>query len=339
MSTQATVAVRSAWWAAVLVLGLGGLAGAGCLGDAPRGNPLDPESDNFTDAGRVVGRATRYYAPHAPVAGVEVRLTPGPYMAHSREDGHFEFRDVPSGRYRIVAEKADFAVAEDSVTVLLGETTEKEMRLGALPRVVDLALETVHISRWWPVDDLYLLEVSATVEDPDGIADIEAVWLEIPEFGFTDTLQSTRSHDRFATSLNAARLPTRSLHGLMGHAIYIRARDRAGYGGGTDGRQLVRIIEETPVASTPRTMEVVDPRPVLTWEPEDLPYPFTFRVDIILAETNVQPIVQTVAGIASTDTTVRLPEALPPGNYQWTISVVDAFGNRSRSKEAGFEVR
>jgi hypothetical protein len=31
-------------------------------------------------------------------------------------------------------------------------------------------------------------------------------------------------------------------------------------------------------------------------------------------------------------------EPLPTGQYYWTVSVLDAFGNQSRSKEAAFRI-
>lgn len=321
---------------------------AGCLGDAPRGNPLDPNSANYRDAGSVAGRAARYYPPHTGLADVQVRLTPaaptagGSFLVRTGPDGRFVFADLPTGRYALTAEKPGFAPGVDSVTIVLGRITEAELRLDGLPHIANLALRTVHISRWWPQDepDVYLLEVVADVEDPDGVADVAGAWLELASASFVDTLQATSVAGRFVETLQAKDLPGGSLHALLGEAFVVRARDHAGFTGTTGPRQLVRVIEPTPVAVSPQGLETVpDARPVFTWEAMKLPYPFTYRLEVVrIVENNVAVVEQSVSGLAATTTTWQAPAPLARGTYYWTLSVVDALGNRSRSKEAGFQV-
>jgi hypothetical protein len=329
-----------------VVLGLA--TGAGCLGDAPRGNPLDPLSDNYRDVGAVTGRATRFYPPHAPLDHVRVRLeaaSPGsapwnPVVVESGPDGRFTFADVPSGPYLLFAEREGFAPVLDTLSVRLGEQSTRDVRLNGLPRVAALALRTVHVSRWWPEEDLYLLEVVADVEDPDGATDVAAAWLEVVEAGFIDTLAVTSVPGRFTSSLPVETLPVGSLHALLGQTVVVHARDLAGQVNASAPRSLVRVIEETPVAGSPQGLATVrDVRPLLTWEPADLPFPFTYRLDVVRVLANVETVVHTAAGLASDQTAYRVPVDLArQSTYYWTLSVVDAFGNRSRSKEAGFQI-
>ena len=109
---------------------------------------------------------------------------------------------------------------------------------------------------------------------------------------------------------------------------------------GADQKLVDRIIEQTPVPAAPQGLEpVADPRPTLTWEPAALPFPFTYRVDVVqVFDANIHTVLHTVEAIPSSATTLRVPAPLGRGTYYWTLSVVDAFGNRSRSKEAGFLV-
>lgn len=323
---------------------VGLLAAAGCLGDAPHDNPLDPLSESYREVGAVAGQVTRLYQ-NDPVAGADVVLTPleagggAAFVARTGSDGRFALDDVPAGTYRLAAEAGGYVPAADTVAVSLGARVERALRLDGRP-VVTAALRTVHVSRWWPEEDLYLLEVDADVADPDGAIDVEAVWLEMDGAGFALPLQLTPVAGRFAATVDAGALPSGSLHAAVGQPFVVRVRDRAGVVEGTAGQTLARIIEETPVTASPQGLALVaEPRPVLSWEPAALPFPFTYRVDVVrVVEANLQTVVQTVEGLGPETTTLQVPEALPRGTYYWTLSVVDAFGNRSRSKEAGFQV-
>jgi len=62
-------------------------------------------------------------------------------------------------------------------------------------------------------------------------------------------------------------------------------------------------------------------------------------VDVVREETNIQVSVESHENIPSLQTSIRVANPLTPGDYFWTVSVVDAFGNRSRSKEAGFRIQ
>lgn len=310
----------------------------GCLDDAGHGNPLDPMSDGFEEVGTLTGQVTSFYAPFRSLDGVEVRLTPGPFVALTDAQGQFTFRRIPVGTYVVQAGKEGFAAATDTVAVTLGPPVETTLRLDGLPTVVALTTATVHVSRWWPPPlDLFRLEVSAQVDDPDGVADVEEVFLEIPELGFSTTLQSGGEPGRFTQSIPEATFPTGALQALMGRPFRLRLRDRAGFERMDDPWTLVRVIEETPVAVDPQGLTVLnDPTPLLTWERVRLPYPFTFQVEIIRQEANVQVRERLMTGLPPESTSVQVAAPLAPGSYLWTVSIVDEFGNRSGSKEVGF---
>lgn len=312
---------------------------SGCLADAPRGNPLDPASDAFEEVGALSGRAIRYYPPYTGVEGARVRLEPAGLTTVTAADGSFSFERVPVGTQRVVAEKDGFAEAGDTVAVLLGERTIGiDLRLDGLPEMAGIELRTVHVSRWWPQDDLYLLEAEARVVDPDGEADVSDVVLELPDFDFATRLREA-GPGRFMGSVPEDSLSTRSLHALLGYPVYLRIADHAGASVHRGPLSLARVIDQTPVAEAPQGLETVsDPRPVFTWQAVSLPYPFTFRVDVVRVETNIQTVVASIDEIPATETSVRPRDPLATGTYYWTVSIVDAFGNRSRSKEAGFTV-
>ncbi len=318
-----------------------GLAFAtGCLDDAGHGNPLDPLSEGFEEVGTLTGQVTTFYAPFRSLDGVEVHLTPGPFVAITDAEGRFTFRRIPVGTYVVRTEKEGFATATDTVAVPLGPPVETTLRLDGLPTVVALSTATVHVSRWWPPPlDLFRLEVSAQVDDPDGVADVEEVFLEIPELGFSTTVQSSGEPGRFALTIPEENFPTGALQALMGRPFRLRLRDRAGFERMGDPWTLVRVIEETPVAVDPQGLAVLGtPTPVLTWERVRLPFPFTLEVEIVRQEANVQVRDRLMSGLPPESTSVQVDAPLAPGTYLWAVTIVDEFGNRSRSKEVGFTI-
>lgn len=312
----------------------------GCLPDAEHSNPLDPNSDEYEDAGTVEGRTTRYYAPFSPIEDAEVRLMPGPYVVRSQADGSFAFEGIPAGTYGITAVKQGFASVPDTVTVGAATvTSDVRVRMNGMPVARRFDLQTIHISRWWPQEDLYQLEILADVEDPDGVGDVSAVWVEIPAFGFSRALAETGVVGRYRLFLAADSLPGPSLHSLQGTDMILHVEDAAGFVFESQPETIVRVIDATPLAESPQGLTSVDNgRPNLTWESAALPFDFSYRIDVVRDEANVQAVVSTVNDIPSDVTSYQIETPLASGTYFWTVSVVDTFGNRSRSKEAGFIV-
>jgi hypothetical protein len=323
------------------------LCWTGCVGDLPRDNPLDPRSDQYQPKGRIEGLITRQYPPYPPLAGVMVYLWPEAdtltqgRTTRSNATGRFTFDGIPPGRYRLWVQAAGYRALQDTqhVEVFANQTLTTTFRLNALPYFAAYMLTTVHISRWWPQTDLYRLEVEAHVIDPDDLRDVIRVWLKIPVLQFVDTLQSLQPAGRFFSMIPAEALPTSSLHALLGYDLYLGALDRNGDTVYTPALRLSRIIDPVPTALEPRGLAVVDTtQPLLRWERLSMPFAFTYRIDVVRREADVDIPIVTLDNLSARRDSVRIPQPLAPGVYYWTVSVVDAFGNRSRSKEAGFQV-
>lgn len=314
---------------------------AGCLGEAPRGNPLDPLSEGFEAAGDVVGRVTGFYAPFSGLAEAEVRLTPGPYVAQTDADGQFVIEGVPVGMYEITAVKDGYEVGLDTVAVAVGQARRKELRLSGLPAIASLTLQTSHVSRWWPPPlDLYVLTVTADIVDPDGLADIDSVWVEIPALGFDAPLPAAQVPGRFQRSLPEAELPTATLFELQGLDIRVRTLDRSGSRMHSSPQSLSRILDVVPVAGEPQAgISITDPQPTLTWQQVRLPHTFSYRVAVARVDLGAETRVWALDGIDANATNVRVGVPLAPGaTYNWTIDIVDGFGNWTRSRPVGFIV-
>jgi hypothetical protein len=331
---------------------LAALLVAGCLGDAERGNPLDPLSDNFRDAGGVIGAAVRMSAPSEGVPGARVTLTPaagGPALVTvAGADGRFSFAAVPTGSYVAMAEQTGYSPDTAAVDVEAGRVApEVTFLLNALPRITAQSVRSERINRHFP-DPLTFSQivVEATVLEPDGAADLVAVDFIIPDFEdpetllFRDSLLAVpNSGNLFRRVILETALPV-SIQDLLGRNLFIEARDRSGaVARGTD-THVVRIVEAIPVTVFPQTTSDVVVVPfTLDWQELTLPYAFAWRVEVFFVPSpGLEQPLAPVTGIPSSQTELTLSAVFPEGNYAWRVSAVDEFGNLARSREAGFRL-
>ena len=312
---------------------------SGCFEGAPRRHPLDPLSENFIDEGTITARVTSFYAPQTALEDVEITVTPGGLTGKTDASGLISFPGLPSGSYTVSISKPDFASFTDTVVVSPGEITQLEMGLAGLPTFTRFEIGSVHIRRWFPPpEELFMIDVLAEVDDSDGLADIDSVSVVIPDFGFSVPLSIQSEPGLFRQTLSSEQLPV-NLQSLYGRSFYLEATDRAGFSNSSPPKTLIRVIEETPLALEPQGLVLLnDPTPTFTWEAITLSFPFTFRLDIVRVDDNVENTVQSIENLSSSLTSTDAMAPLPTGRYFWTISIVDEFGNRSQSREAGFRI-
>ncbi len=324
-----------------------GLGLGGCLSGAPHDNPLDPLSDAPLDAGTLGGRATGIYPPFDARAGARVHVqrldaTGAPAageerIARTASDGTFRLDDLPAGRYRVVADGAGLLADTALVAVTAGALSEAVFELDAVPVVSVPVVRTVHIENWPPLGPVFQLEVEVQATDPDRASDVDAAVLVAEGLAFRVPLAEA-APGVFRATLDAARLPGGQVQALLGQPLAVEVTDLSGGTGRSAAVSLVRVVEQTPLAFRPQAEDLPPPNPpTLEWRPAELPFPFTYRVDVFVTDgANTLVLVSTTSGIAPTETTLILPAALPGGRYTWTVWTVDAAGNRSRSRPAGF---
>ena len=324
------------------------MALAGCLGEAPHDNPLDPESESYRDAGAVIGVVTGIYPPFAGRAGARVHLVPLGRAGEERvvrtaADGTFRVDALPAGRYEVRAEGDGLQGATDTVEVAAGATAEVRFALDALPIVTAPVVRTVHIENWPPLSPVFQIEVSAEATDPDRVADVDSVFLVAD--GAAAGGRSVRlplaetTPGRFTATVDASRLPGGRVQSLLGRTLTVQATDRSGGTGVSAPFSLVRVVEQTPLTFRPQVPgEAIGANPpTLEWRPSDLPFAFTYRVELFVQDgAGVLTRIFTQSGLPSTQTALTLPAALASGNYSWTVWTVDEAGNGSRSRPAGF---
>ena len=316
------------------------LAMSGCFEDPSRTHPLDPLGENFADLGALSVRVTNFYAPRSGFSDASVQITPGNILGLTDATGTFVIPALESGAYTVHIEKEGFTSLDTLVQIEAGRSLDLDIPLAGLPLFKDVQVNSLHLGRWFPPpEDLFSLEITVEMEDPDGIADIDSLWFVLDEFGFSEYIPVQTAPGTYVHTIPEERLPV-ALGALPGRVMQIKAKDRLGITNYSDPTSVVRIINERPFALTPADLNTIsEAQPTFIWQPILLDYPFTYRIDIVRVEQNVQSTLLTLSGIDSSLESVVSPESIPSGEYFWTVSLVDEFGNRSRSREAGFRIQ
>lgn len=322
--------MKNRWWPPVLIIGvLFAVIIVGCIGDAPRDNPLDP-ANGIDISGKVLRLVD-----NQPIKGALVSVQPIHRIAETDVNGEFHIPEVPRGTYILHCQAEGFA--PDSVSLTVNQSTTWDFHLNGLPRLVDVSLTTWHISRVFPIDDDFFVQVNVQADDPDNRNQVQNVWYEIPALGFADTLTEISLEKEFLGILRAPQAGVDSLDALIGKPFVLYVEDIFGDRTRRDNLFLTRIIKKTPTTVFPLGHTVSVPF-TMQWNPVRLPYPFTYTVEVFVDDFIVTRIAE-ISAIPSDSTRIPFTMNLDPTRqYFWVLYVVDEFGNRSRSKQSPFRV-
>ncbi len=336
----------------ILSVVLLGISLFGCVEDAPRDNPFDPESEGFVARGAVSGAVTD--RARAPVRGARVDILSEEssaglsFLTETDVAGRYALEGIQPGTYWIRVSKEGYVSSDDTISVSVFETTTKDVVLNGVPFFERISATSAHISRVWPPPtEFFLLDFAVQANDIDGLLDLSRIWFEIPSWGLVDTLHFSGATGEYSALLQEEDLSGRSIHDVIGRQILFFARDRFSDVVASAPVQVSRIIEETPVVIEPKAGTVDSlAQPVLVWRCEEVPYDFSYSIEVVRTDDIVRNTITTMEGRDPQDVcsdtregSIRVDVPLPEGNYLWTVSLVDRFGNSSRSREAGFAIR
>ncbi len=324
----------------------------GCNRNLPHTNPLDPLSE-AEDLGSLQGRVVLMTSPGTPVTGALVVLradSTGPaarprFETLTDNQGQYAFRNIPVGSYTVEIRKEGFSSTGNKAEVQLGRTgTVEPAMLNGLPSVTVQNVYSTHEDLSWVAADIYRVRGLVTVEDPDGPSDIALVWLEAPDLAFRDTLdQKNGSPGQYELMVDAENLPSKNLHDLAGRWMVVKAQDASGAVASSAPFVVKRVIEDVPQLERPVDAAIVSTRyPTLYWERFILPY--TYRLQVSLCEfvdpnVDCRPVKTIPAEVPPRQDSLYVEFSLKPGVYIWSVTAIDEYGNRSRSKEARFRVQ
>jgi hypothetical protein len=310
--------------------------------DAPRENPRDPLSPQYQGNATVSGKVY-VLNQSTPINQARITCLESGISVATDTNGNYQFSKLEVGSLTLVCSKENF-VSDTQRTVLeAGSSQQILFGLNGSPFVVSQNILTRKIDQYYPSPQ-YFVDVSASVTDPNGITDVDSVWFVV------DTLQFAMDYSpatkRFQTTIFKYDLPTNTIQWLVGRALAILSKDRSNARNTGAPFTITRIIENgaTPTYPSSLNNDTTGSTPNLKWSPPDVTFSYTYTLAISRVDAGTQTVVWTYSGLNFFYEEVQYPsdgsgQTLQPGNYVWTIAVVDEFGNYCRSKESSFVVK
>ena len=325
---------------------------SGCFDDVARDNPLDPQSDNYQPVGALTGVITNRTLESISAVSVKVESLGSAssvlYQVETDVSGTYLLEGLPAGEYTLSVEKEGYASQTESLMVEVRETLNRGFVLNGLPFLDRFSARSRHINRVWPPPlDFFALEFSAKADDTDGILDIDALWVEMPSIGFVDTLEFSGSPGEYDSIVLGEEVPLSNIHNIIGEQIFFNVSDRFGQVIHSEPVQIARVIMDVPNAISPQggTVEQ-EAQPILVWACQEISFMYTYTIEVIRTDNVVRNTVTVIENLepdmvcnGQDQASIQVDVGLMQGEYLWTVSIEDNFGNTSRSREAGFAVR
>ena len=315
---------------------------AGCAGDAPHDNPLDPASPSYAQTGTLYGTIT-LTGTSIGVSGATVTDLARRVSVKTDSLGHFNCGTLSAGDYRFMVEKTNCTSDTFGVTVVTGQTLNISRSLNAAPVVSFQQILTRKIDLYFPSPQ-YFVEVSARIADPNGGTDFDSAWFSFDTLKYP--LLPVSGTDSFTVKIDKYKIPTNTIQYLVGKSLTIIARDDHGAVSVSTPFYVTRVIENeaTPLSPSPFTKDTVRVDSLsfmtFTWTPPSVTFNYSYDLTLSRVDAGVSTVVWTKSGIGSfSEEQAYEGAALAPANYVWSITVVDEFGNYGRSKESAFVIK
>jgi hypothetical protein len=325
----------------IIIIGIA-LFFSGCVNDAPRDNPLDPLSGSYSGKGHLSGRVT-VANQSIGVAGAVIARTGSSMFTVSDSAGYFVFNDLAAGMHRFVCTAKDFTADTFDIEIRAEQTTNIIRGLNSAPLILSSSILTYKIDQYFPSPQ-YFVDVAAEVTDPNSIAELDSVWFAVDSLRFP--LTYSVSTKKFITTIYKYQFPTNTIQWLVGKPLRIIARDSKHAIGTGEVFYVTRVIENTATPAYPSSFnnDTTGTTPVFKWLPPDVTFNFSYSLFLARADGGVLTQIWSTSGINSFFEEYAYPGSgsgpvLTAGNYSWSVSVVDDFGNVARSKESSFVIK
>ncbi len=342
-SSRMRIVTKNVWMVSVAVLFF-----SQCTGDAPRENPLDPESPLYDARGQISGRCHRVYDDSRGIPEVQVileavdrRPSAEKRVMSTDENGAFRFSAVMPDSYRIVFQKEGYASDTLYFALQPKETVVRNIPLDARPVVTAARITTGHTLAIDSVTHRYFLQFEIHTNDPDRDLDIEQVECQIPGLDITLSLLPNQDHTIWTHTVELDTLTVSRPEAFIGEPLVFVVTTNTNF----KIRRFVfspyfltRFVHVIPILLSPKNNEVTGPRPTFRWKKPETGFQplYDFELSRVIGpgEFETTRIINLQA-----DSSYTHPIRLVIGNYFWRLVLKDQFGNWARSRAETFEVR
>jgi len=312
----------------------------GCIADAPRDNPLDPQAPGFAKEGSLTGRIL--------IANVSVGID-GATVTSLTENisvqtdvlGYFTFPSLSSGIQKFICTKQNFTADTFTVSIQTGQTTEIFRNLNGAPVTVFSKIITRKIDQFWP-GTIYSVDILAEVTDPNGNGDLDSVWFNVDSLMFPLS-EPSGTNKYFTATLDKGTFPTNTIDYLVGKDLYIISRDDKKAINKSSPFKITRVIGDAAVPVSPINNASVKADSVsFHWlQPQNVQFNYSCTIIVSKIISGTPTLWRTYSNVNSFYQDYPIDGSMLSmdiGVYVWAVAIIDDFGNYSRSKEYSFTV-
>ena len=310
--------------------------------NAPRDNTLDPSSPYFKNSSSITGQVI-VRDQNTPLASATVQCVEQGVSVLTDASGNFSFPNLTIGSLTVVCAKNGFSSDTQRVVLNPGTSLNLTYFMNGWPVVLSQNILTHKYDQYYPSPQ-YFVDISASVTDPNGISDLDSVWFAVDSLFYP--MGYSVSTKLFQVTLYKYDFPTNTIEWLIGKPLTIRSRDLHGAVSFGQSFAVTRIIENTPIPNYPTSLnnDTTGSQPLLKWGPPAVSFNYTYALQLSRIDAGTETSIWTHSNISSILLQYQFPGdssglSLASGNYAWSVSIVDDFGNSARSKEAAFVVR
>lgn len=297
----------------------------GC--EAPRNNPLDPQSGNAANA-VLEGTVQTFSLPYTSIEDVSAYWEPGNVLMKTDNAGKFLINNIsPANGYLILSKEG---YRTDSIFIDWGSSKKvnKQINLNKLPELDSLSIYTVVLNQFSSLQN-YQLFVRARINDKDN--DIDSVFIRNEELELFKALDFNVATKMYQTVISAEELQITDIEETIGLQFNIVVEDIFEKEFVAGGDKITRVIKEGASTISPNSDSTSGGNPYFVWTKHRVGYSFKYMIEVYTKDFVNPQLVGKIENIPPTFTQMQSNLNLPPGEYFWVIWVIDQFNNSFRS--------
>jgi hypothetical protein len=301
--------------------------------EAPRDNPLDPDSDEFSF---IEGSVQSFSIPYTPLRDVTVYWPPSGTMVRTDSQGVFRISNAKISDGYLIFQKSGYRTDSVFLQWFSGRKISLQHNLNKIPVMDSSFIFTSVLNH---ADDSRTFEVLSRAKISDDDKDIDSVFLESIPLKVKKYMTYDLNSKYYETSLASDEIPVNDIEETIGKEFSFSARDIFSYLYPLGKNYVSRVIRTGATIVSPESNSVVDSLPLLTWKRYQPGYTHTYTVELYKSDPVNPQLISRVTDLPMSNSSFKVTTRLNPGNYFWVIWTIDSFRNSSRSKPAPFIVR
>jgi hypothetical protein len=305
--------------------------------NAPHLNPLDPENpDNaiFTIEGTVVtaGLTTN------PIKNVQVYWSVDKVYVSTDDNGYFKIGSKGLNEGWLYFNQASYS--GDSIWISWDKQKKVTLqeRLNYIPTIDSIFIYSSIINKYSSPE--YQLTFKITVTDQDD--NIDSLFVQCPSLQINKSIQKISSK-YFTDNFSNIDLSLTSFAEIIGKTFDVYAKTSSGKTYYVGSSNVKRIITDEIETISPKNEDTLSTfYPVLNWKRFLEGFNFNYMVEVYTDEPEPK-LLWEKQKVSSDEITITVEASInvTPDNdkFFWVIWCIDEYGDRSRSKPAGFVLK